>query len=107
MCSWGEGRGIMGSMKIRYDVEVDQLPELNRALREHRIQGNLVQQQLAQSIRFSNGAVGLVECGAWIPSDIYIINVCQVLGLSLAEEQRLLALRAGMPPKQKRSRWPH
>lgn len=103
----GGGEGYYGGMKIRYDVEVDQLPELNRALREHRIQANKVQGQLAQEIRFSHGAVGLVECGAWIPSDIYIVNLCKALGLSLAEEQRLLALRAGMPPKQRTSRWSH
>jgi hypothetical protein len=100
----GGGEGYHGGMRVKHDVEPKELPELNRLLRAHRITADKTQLFLAQDMGFSHGLIALVECGFWIPNDGYIRRMCTVLGLSLADEQKLLTLRAGMPVRQKRGR---
>lgn len=41
----------------------------------------------------NGGVVGLAETGAWRPPKAYIAKFAATLGLSLAQEQQLLALR--------------
>lgn len=63
-------------------------------LRAFRARASLSQRELAQKLGKVTQYVGNWEQGRWRPSPKAIHQVSQVLGLTLAEEQQLLTLRA-------------
>lgn len=64
-------------------------------LRAYRIRADLTQNMLGQRMGFTDAMVALVETGALRPNERYIRSASIALELSLAEEQRVLELRAG------------
>ena len=64
------------------------------ALRQLRVDMDLTQRAFGEQVGYSDAAVTLIETGLYRPKATYITKVCEVFKLSLAEEQRLLSLRA-------------
>jgi transcriptional regulator with XRE-family HTH domain len=62
-------------------------------LRTFRIRADVTQGELSFRMKVSPSQIGLVENGYWRPSSKYISKFAAALGLNLAEEQRILALR--------------
>jgi transcriptional regulator with XRE-family HTH domain len=63
-------------------------------LREYRIRADLTQRMLGDRAGYAASMVAQVEVGFWRPNDLFVGKIAAALGLTLAEEQRLLSLRA-------------
>lgn len=77
---------------MRIDI-YERSPE-GEALRAHRIRADLTQRMVGERMGFSDAMVALAESGRWRPNGHFIRAFSAALKLTLAEEQRLIKLRA-------------
>ena len=81
--------------------------ELGKILRTRRLEQNLTQRDLAQKVDLDYTYVSKIENGTQTPSVDSLIRLAEILGLSNAEVNELLALMGRLPddlPVQQRRR---
>jgi transcriptional regulator with XRE-family HTH domain len=87
----GEGERVLGVETVAVR-EWPASPEGNE-IRRLRIKADLTQQRLAELINRNKSYVGLIENGHCRPPLLIIRAISRVLKLSLAQEERLVAMR--------------